>query len=129
MPNYHLSIKIFSRGNGGASAIQKAAYRAGEKLLSDYNGKLYDYTRKGGVVHTEILLPDQAPREYADRTTLWNAVERIENNKNSQLAREIEFSLPRELTMEKNIALKIILLGAFVILSEYRSASPRRFEN
>jgi len=104
MANYHLSIKIFSRGNGH-SAIEKAAYRAGEKLLSDYNGKLYDYTRKGGVAHTEILLPDHAPHEYADRSVLWNAVENSERNSNAQLAREIEFSLPRELSIEQNIKL------------------------
>jgi len=104
MPNYHLSIKIFSRGSG-ASALEKAAYRAGEKLLDDHNGKLYDYTRKGGVIHTEIMLPDHAPREYAERSTLWNAVERSEKNDNAQLAREIEISLPVELTVEQNIAL------------------------
>lgn len=67
MPNYHLSIKVFSRGKGD-SAVEKAAYRAGEKLLSDYNGKVYDFTRKGGVAHTEILLPENAPKEYTDRT-------------------------------------------------------------
>lgn len=104
MPNYHLSIKIFSRGKGH-SAIEKAAYRAGEKLFSNHNGKLYDYTRKGGVVHTEILLPEHAPREYADRSVLWNAVEQSERNDNAQLAREIEFSLPRELSIEQNIEL------------------------
>jgi len=104
MANYHLSIKIFSR-NKGASAMEKAAYRAGEKLVSDYNGETYDYTRKHGVVHTEILLPEHAPTEYADRTTLWNAVENSERNSNAQLARELEISLPVELTREQNIAL------------------------
>jgi ATP-dependent exoDNAse (exonuclease V) alpha subunit len=104
LPNYHLSIKIFSRGKA-ASAVEKAAYRAGEKLVSDYTGEVFDYTRKGGVTHTEILLPDHAPREYADRSTLWNAVENSEKNENAQLAREIEFSLPRELTIEQNIIL------------------------
>jgi len=104
MANYHLSIKIFSR-NKGASAMEKAAYRAGEKLTSDYNGETYDYTRKRGVVHTEILLPGHAPTEYTDRTTLWNAVENFERNSNAQLARELEISLPTELTREQNIAL------------------------
>lgn len=104
MANYHLSIKIFSRGKGH-SAVEKAAYRAGEKLLSDYNGQTYDYTRKSGVIYTEIMLPEHAPSEYANRATLWNAVERIENNHNAQLAREIELSLPVELSMEQNISL------------------------
>jgi ATP-dependent exoDNAse (exonuclease V) alpha subunit len=65
----------------------------------------YDYTRKRGVIHKEILLPDNAPAEYADRTTLWNAVEQAKTPNNAQLAREIELSLPVELTREQNIAL------------------------
>ena len=69
-----LSIKIISRGKGGKSAVAAAAYRAGDRFINEYNGKTYDYTNKPGVIHTEILLPDHAPREYADRSTLWNAV-------------------------------------------------------
>ena len=65
----------------------------------------HDYTRKGGIVHTEILLPDHAPAEYADRAVLWNAVEKIEKAKNAQLAREIEIALPQELTREQGISL------------------------
>lgn len=65
----------------------------------------YDYPHKGGVVHTEILLPDHAPAEYTDRAVLWNEVEKIEKVKNAQLAREIEIALPRELTGEQSISL------------------------
>ncbi|MCL2838296.1 MAG: MobA/MobL family protein [Oscillospiraceae bacterium] len=104
MAIYHCSIKIISRG-GGKSAVAAAAYRAGENITSEYDGRVNDYTRKGGIVHTEILLPENVPSEYADRSVLWNAVERIEKNKNSQLAREIEISLPRELTREQSILL------------------------
>ena len=104
MAIYHLSIKIISRGKG-KSAVAAAAYRAAEKITNEYDGQTHDYTRKGGVVHTEILLPDNAPPEYQDRAILWNAVERIEKAKNSQLAREIEISLPKELTMEQNLSL------------------------
>jgi len=59
---YHLSIKIISRGKG-KSAVAAAAYRAGEKILNQYDGIEHDYTRKGGVIHTEIILPDNAPPE------------------------------------------------------------------
>ena len=104
MAIYHLSIKIISRGKG-KSAVAAAAYRAGECINNEYDGITHDYTHKGGVVHTEILLPDHAPRVYADRAILWNAVERIEKAKNSQLAREIELALPVELTREQNISL------------------------
>ena len=105
MAIYHLSIKIISRGKGGKSAVAAAAYRAAEKIHNEYDGMTHDYTRKGGVVHTEILLPENAPAEYADRAVLWNAVEKIEKAKNAQLAREIEIALPVELTREQNISL------------------------
>ena len=104
MPNYHLSIKIFSRGSG-ASAVAKAAYRAAERITSEYDGEAHDYTRKAGVIHKEILLPAHAPPEYASRAALWNAVEKSERYKTAQLAREIEVSLPVELTAEQNISL------------------------
>ena len=104
MAIYHCSIKIISRGKG-KSAVAAAAYRAGEKIANEYDGITHDYTRKGGVVHSEILLPTHAPTEYENRSVLWNAVEQIEKVKNSQLAREIEFALPVELTREQNILL------------------------
>ena len=101
---YHCSIKIISRGKG-KSAVAAAAYRAGQTITNEYDGVTHDYTRKGGVVHTEILLPDNAPAEFSDRAALWNAVEKIEKVKNAQLAREIEIALPVELTREQNISL------------------------
>jgi len=101
---YHLSIKIISRGIG-KSAVAAAAYRAGELITNEKDGVTHDYTRKGGIVHTEILLPTNAPAEYSDRAVLWNAVERIEKAKNSQLAREIEIALPKELTAVQNRSL------------------------
>ncbi|WP_082325686.1 MobQ family relaxase [Ruminococcus flavefaciens] len=101
---YHCSIKIISRGKG-KSAVAAAAYRAGEKLYNNYDGMTHDFTRKGGIVHTEILLPANAPAEYADRSALWNAVEAVEKSKNAQLAREIEIALPNELSQEECIAL------------------------
>jgi len=104
MAIYHLQIKIISRGKG-RSAVAAAAYRAGEKIRNEYDGVEHDYTRKGGIVHTAILLPENAPPEYADRAVLWNAVERVEKAKNSQLAREIELALPVELTRGQNIFL------------------------
>ena len=64
--------------SAGQSAMAAAAYRAGEKLHSEYYGEDSDYTHKGGVICSEILLPPHAPPEYADRETLWNAVEKAE---------------------------------------------------
>lgn len=106
MAIYHCTINIFSRGaESQLSAVGSAAYRSGEKITNEYDGITHDYTRKKGIVHTEILLPPHAPPEFADRSTLWNSVEKIEKAKNSQLAREIEAALPRELDREQQIRL------------------------
>lgn len=104
MAIYHCSIKIISRGKG-KSAVAAAAYRSGETLTNHYDGVTHDFTRKGGIVHTEILLPPHAPPDFADRSILWNSVEKIEKAKNSQLAREIEIALPVELNREQQIQL------------------------
>ena len=104
MAIYHLSIKIISRGKG-KSAVAASAYRSGEKIKNEYDGIVHDFTTKGGIAHTEILLPQNAPQEFANRSVLWNSVEKIEKSKNSQLAREIEIALPKELDREKQIEL------------------------
>lgn len=101
---YHCSIKIISRGKG-KSAVAAAAYRSGEKLKNEYDGVSHDYTKKTGIAYTEIMLPPHAPSEFADRSTLWNAVEKIEKSRNSQLAREIEIAIPHELSHDQQIAL------------------------
>ena len=101
---YHFSMQIITRGKG-KSAVARAAYRSGQRLVNDYDGLVHDFTKKGGVVFTEILLSEHAPPEYSDRSTLWNAVEKVEKARNSQLAREIEISLPNELSRAENIEL------------------------
>ena len=89
----------------GQSAVAAAAYRAGEKLHSEYYGEDSDYTRKGGVICSEILLPSHAPPEYADRETLWNAVEKAERGKKAQLAYSFDIALQNEFSMQENIDL------------------------
>jgi hypothetical protein len=77
MAIFHMSIKIITRG-AGKSAVAAAAYRSGETLKNEYDGVFHDYTHKGGILHSEILLPPNALSEYLDRSVLWNAVEKIE---------------------------------------------------
>ena len=114
MSLYHFHVGQIKR-SAGRSAVECAAYRTGEKLYSEYYGLVSDYTRKGGVMYTEILLPPHAPREYADRQTLWNVVEEAERNRNAQLAYSFDIALQNEFSLEENIALaRQFLLDNFV---------------
>ena len=115
MALYHFHVGQVKR-SAGQSVIESAAYRAGERLYSERYGEYSDYTRKGGVVYTEILLPPHAPHEYADRQTLWNAVEAAERGKNAQLAYSFDIALQNELTLDENIALaRKFLLDNFIL--------------
>ena len=111
---FHFHVTQIKR-SAGQSAVASAAYRAGEKLHSAYYGEDSDYTRKGGVICSEILLPSHAPPEYADRETLWNAVEKAERGKKAQLAYSFDIALQNEFSMQENIALaRQFLLENFV---------------
>lgn len=101
MAIYHCSIKNISRGSG-KSAVASASYRAGEKLEDLETGLIHDYTRKKEIAYSEIFLCKNAPKEYQDRGTLWNAVEQIEKQSKARLAREWEVALPNELTLEQS---------------------------
>ena len=81
------------------------AYRAGEKLHSDYYGDDPDYRRKSSVIHSEILLPPHAPERFKDRETLWNEVEKVEKHPKVQLAYSFDIALQNEFTQEENMAL------------------------
>ena len=96
MPCPHFDIAITKRSNG-QSAVAGSAYQSGERLRSERDNKVKDYSRKKGIYYTQVMLPANAPPEYADRETLWNSVEKIEGQWNSQLARRIVAALPREI--------------------------------
>ncbi|MDY6306298.1 MAG: MobQ family relaxase [Oribacterium sp.] len=102
MALYHYSLNHVKRSEGH-TAIAAAAYRSGEKLYDRYYGEVQDYMKKGGVIMSEILMPDYVPERLADRETLWYEVENHENRKDAQLAYSFDFALQNELTMEENI--------------------------
>ena len=102
MAIYHCTIKTGGRA-AGQSAVAAAAYRSGEKLTDNETGIVSDYTRKGGVVHSEVALCRNAPSEYGNREQLWNAVHEIEKASNARLWREIEVALPQELNRAEQI--------------------------
>jgi len=105
MPIYHLNAKIIGR-SGGRSATASAAYRAGEKIKDERQGLVFNYkSRIQAVAYSEIICPDKTPESLKNRSSLWNSVELSEKRKDSQVAREVEVALPKELTKEQNIAL------------------------
>ena len=104
MALYLCSFKNITRSEG-RSAVAAAAYRAGEKVTNRWDGVTHDYTKKQGVVHTEILLPPEAPAEYLFRAKLWNAVEAAEKSTNARLCRECLLALPTELNREQQVQL------------------------
>lgn len=104
MAIYHMHVQVISRGEG-REATAAAAYRSGEKIKSEYSGLTHDYTRKEWVEHTEILLPENAPPEYKKREKLWQAVEAAETRRDARLSREVEVSLPLELSKKEQIEL------------------------
>ena len=91
----HLSISIVKR-SAGQSAVASAAYQSGSALYSEHDRKRKSYSEKQGIVYTEIMLCANAPPEYSDRNTLWNAVEKAETQWNAQLARKVILALPIE---------------------------------
>lgn len=104
MAIYHFSAKVISRASG-SSVVASAAYRSASELHDDRLGRDHDFSNKAGVVHSEVMLPEGAPERLKDRATLWNEVEAGEKRKDAQLAREVEFSIPREMNEKQGVAL------------------------
>ncbi|MBW9069488.1 Ti-type conjugative transfer relaxase TraA [Agrobacterium pusense] len=100
MAIYHLSTKPVSRSSG-RSAVASAAYRCAVLLTNHRDGLVHDFTRKEGVEHKEIVLPDGLSADWAlDRSALWNAAEFAEKRRDARVAREFEIALPHELSPE-----------------------------
>jgi ATP-dependent exoDNAse (exonuclease V) alpha subunit len=79
--------------------VAAASYQAREKIHNERESRTYDYTKKGGLLHSKIQLPENAPPELSDRGILWNTVEKSERRRNARTTMEIILALPRELTM------------------------------
>lgn len=104
MAIYHLHVKVIGR-KAGSSAVSSAAYRSAARLRDERIDRVQDFSSKRGVVHSEVMLPENAPQAWSDRERLWNDVEAFEVRKDAQLAREVEFALPRELNQAQGIEL------------------------
>jgi Ti-type conjugative transfer relaxase TraA len=104
MAIYHLHVKVIGR-KSGSSAVASAAYRSGLRLRDERLERSHDFSAKRGVVHSEVMLPANAPEAWGDRERLWNDVEAFEVRKDAQLAREVEFALPREMSEAQGLEL------------------------
>ena len=117
MPCPHNEITIVQRSQQ-QSAVAAAAYQSGEKLFCEYDQQVKHYPEKRGIVHNEILLPANAPQEYADRNALWNAAEAVEKQWNSQLARRWCLPFPERYRPTSTLS----LYGSFVNSSLFPKA-------
>lgn len=99
--SFHFSISMISRGKS-KSAVASAAYISCEKLTNEWDGVTHDYHNKKGLLHSEIFLSENVPKEFQDRSFLWNSVELNEKASNAQLARNFIIALPKELSVEEN---------------------------
>ncbi|OWW72397.1 nickase, partial [Acinetobacter baumannii] len=113
MAIYHFSVKTVAR-SAGRSATAAIAYRAGEKIYCEREGREHDYSRKTGVEYKEIYLPEGAPEYLKNRGKLWNEVEQRETRKNSTVAREFEIAFPSELNQEQRLAMLEELCASIV---------------
>ncbi|MCY3872928.1 MAG: AAA family ATPase [Rhodobacteraceae bacterium] len=118
MAIFHFTAQVIS-ATDNRSAVAAAAYRHAAKMERAADGRSHDYHAKPGVKHEEIILPPGAPgwaaarflsepvKEASER--LWNDIEARENKHSRRataaLAKEIEFSLPVELTRGEQIEL------------------------
>lgn len=120
MAIYHARVKTFSRAKGHSS-VAAAAYRAGLLLVDEKTGSRHDYRRRGGVVETRCVVPDDAPEWSMVPAQLWSAAERAERRKDATVAREFEVALPHELTRDQRSALAAEITRALV--QRYRFAA------
>lgn len=112
MAIYHTRVKTFSRAKQHSSAAA-AAYRAG-LLIEEADGKKHDYRRRGGVVETRCVAPEEAPDWAFDPRLLWPAAEASERRKDATVAREFEIALPHELDDDQRSALTAEIARALV---------------
>lgn len=113
MAIYHLSVKTISR-SAGRSATAAIAYRTGSRIADERTGLVHNYTRRSGVEHCEIFLPQHPPEWANNRASLWNAAEQKETRRNSTVAREFEIAFPSELDGKQRLELFREFCGSLV---------------
>jgi len=121
---YHLDSKPLSR-SGGRSAVAAVAYRGGLSLADERRGMRHDYTRRSGVMWSELVLPDGKVATAAEREALWNAAEGAEKRKDARTAREWEIAIPSEL-MERQGA-RLLRTPGVDVVCEFAAELAQRY--
>ena len=62
MAIYHLHVKVIGR-KAGSSAVASAAYRSASRIRDERIDRVQDFSAKRGVVHSEVMLPENAPEQ------------------------------------------------------------------
>lgn len=101
MAIFYCKTQHISRSSG-RSSVAAAAYRSGSRLEDKTTGLEHNFTRKNGVIHSQIFTPHDLE---ISRSELWNKAEKAENRKDARTAREWIIALPSELNQEQQIEL------------------------
>lgn len=129
MAIFHANTKTINRSSGH-SATAKVAYICGKQVTDIRTGEIHDYTRKGGVVTSSIVLPQEINLPELSSDILWNMAEKAEKRKDGRVGREWEISLPHELNNEqrKNLAneLSQMIADKYGVACEYAIHEPSR---
>ena len=105
---YHAHVKNFSRRNG-ESSIAAAAYRAGLDLVDTHSKITHRYSHRQGVAMHRMLAPEGSPGWCLDPEVFWDMNEAGEVRHNARIARELEVSLPHELSPDQREKLALDL--------------------
>lgn len=100
MAIYHCSVSNVSRAKG-SSACATLSYISAEKVYEERTGQTYSYGRGERVIAVGTIIPEYAPKEYENPSTLFNSIENYEKAENARIAKKIEVALPRELDLSE----------------------------
>lgn len=98
---YHFHVDFISRGKG-QSLVAKGAYQARTKFREERTGEYKDYThRPDRPVKSFVFVDKKHGAGFQDIESLLNAIDRAENQANSQTGLNFTAALPKELNDEE----------------------------
>ena len=104
------------RRSAGRSIVASSAYISGEKETNEYTGLVHDYRSKSGIVHSEVMLPPNASRDFRSAEKLWSSLECAEKSPQAKLGLSVVVAIPNEIPEEQRITLAREFCQQFVDL-------------